>query len=84
MIPKSLEILTVLDFEDGNNHYLQSWRGQLTFKEGETINLQGDLGISNCRPGCYEVHSDILKSQLSLNAKKSDILYKFYKCKRLE
>lgn len=84
MTPRSLEILTVLDFIDRANHYLQNWKGQLTFKEGETINLRGNLGISNCRPGSYEVHSDIPASQLSLDAEKPDVLYKFYKCTRLE
>lgn len=82
MIPRGLEILTVLDFEDGNNHYIQSWNGLIDFKEGETINLRGDLGISDCRPGSYKVHYDMPANQLSLNSERPDVLCKFYKCKK--
>ena len=39
MVPRKLEVITVLNFVDKENHFLQSWKGQLDFKEGETINL---------------------------------------------
>ena len=83
-VPRNLEIITVLDFKDGDSHYLQSWNGQLHLKEGEIINLLGDLGISDCRPGKYKVHYDEPASQLNLNSEEPDVLRKFYSCIRLE
>ncbi len=83
-IPRSLDVVTVLDFEDESNHYLQSWRGQLYFREGEIINLLGDVGISECRLGRYIVHYDEPASQLRLNSNGTDVFHKFYKCHKLE
>lgn len=84
MIPRGIEVLTVIDFEDENGHFLQNWEGQIEFREGEVVNLRGNLGISNCRPGHYEIHPDNPASQLTLNTGKPDLLYKFYKGKRVE
>ena len=82
-IPRDLEIVTALEFVDGENKYLQSWRGQLIFTEGEIINFRGDLGVSECRPGRYIIHSDDPASQLSLKPE-GDVLYKFYRASRLK
>ena len=85
MIPKSLEVVTVLDFEDAGHHYLQCWKGQFKLSECEIISLHGILGISQCRQGQYKAHPDEPENQLSLNLDgKTDIFYKFYKCIRAE
>ena len=85
MIPRDLECLTALHFEDRDNHYVQNFKGLLIFKEGEIINLQGDLGVSGCRRGFYKIYYDIPINQLTLNNGKPDVLYKAYKCiKELE
>ena len=84
-VPRELEVITVLDFKDAENHYIQSWKGQLNLREGEIINLHGDLRISRCRPGKYVVCPDDPSNQLSLNRDgKTDSFYNFYKCLKIE
>ena len=82
-IPKKLEICTVIEFRDGEAKYLQTWEGQLDFETGDFINLKGDLGISKCRSGTYEVSTVIPKNQLSVNLNGQDVFYRFYECHRL-
>jgi hypothetical protein len=83
-VPGNLEVITVINFKDGDNHYLQSWKAQLFFKEGETINFLGDLGISQCRTGKYKVYSDEPANQLNWRSGKKGILRKFYTAERIE
>ncbi|MEX2016888.1 MAG: hypothetical protein WD876_00235 [Candidatus Pacearchaeota archaeon] len=82
--PRSLEVITVIDFKDEKNHYLQSWKGQLYFKDGEIINLRGNLGISECRTGRYQVSSDEPANQLILEKDNLDVFHKFYVATRLD
>ena len=82
-IPRSLEVITVIDFTDRDSHYLQSWKGQLSFNEGEIVNLLGNLGITKCRPGKYQVYPDDPASQLNLVSGERDIFHKFYTAVRL-
>jgi len=80
--PRDLETVTVLEFIDGGSHFLQSWKGQLYFEAGDVINLRGDLGTSDCKPGRYVVNTSDSHnvSQLDWNQDGTDVFKRFYKC----
>lgn len=83
-IPRHIESITTIDFQDEDHHYQESWRGNMSLREGDVIHLRGDLGISECRPGKYKVERGIPDVQLSRNPIGPDIFYRFYKCTRDE
>ncbi|MDP2628963.1 MAG: hypothetical protein Q8P15_03640 [Nanoarchaeota archaeon] len=81
-VPKDLEVITVIDFQDRGNHYLQSYKGQLIFQEREITTLHGDLGISECRAGKYEVYPQIPRSQFSIE-NGTHTFHRFYNAYRI-